>query len=431
MTVPIQLTPDDRLFFLHIPKTGGISFRTLLENHFPQAEVCPAQMPEELRAIPSADLVNYRLFRGHFAYSLHELLPTMPHYLTFLRNPIERTISHFRHVQREAVSPIHIYVHKFKMDIRDFVAAGLTAEESKNIQTRFIGSTAMNWEAIKFFQDYGGVELARTRLNEFAFVGLTERFAESLHLLAYTFDWRPITQFQALNTAPKKSQRSEFSPAEINAVAQANAEDVSLYEHAENLFIERYQAMCVDLAQHYEATQYLDNDGRLPAEIVLDCLEKHYIQQFQAQQTPHTLAFQIVMTDPLVGENWYPPEKDERVGWVRWTGPGIHSSFDVALATDRAWRLRVRLIFALDRESLRQFKIFANGQQLELTQTRDNSEAWIYEAIIPAALLQNGLPYVRIGFEGISTIAPSSVDTNNPDQRLLGIMVNAIEFEPV
>ena len=426
---PIALTAADRLFFLHIPKTGGISFRTLLENHFPQAEVCPAQMPEELQAIPSADLAKYRLFRGHFAYSLHELLPIMPLYLTFLRNPIERTISHFRHVQREEVSPIHIYVHKFNMDIRDFVAAGLTAEESKNIQTRFIASTAMNWEAIKFFQDYGGVELAQTRLKDFAVVGLTERFAESMHLLAYTFGWRPITQFQALNTAPQKSRRTEFRPDEIEAVAQVNAEDMALYEYAEMLFSERYQAMCADLASRYDVTQYLDNDGFLPANSILDCLEQRYITQFREQNNPQVSAIQIVMTEPLVGENWYPPEKDERVGWVRWTGPGIRSSFDVALDSSQSWQIRVRLIFALDRESLRQFKIFANGQQLETTHTRDEIKAWIYTAIIPAELLQNSLPFVRIDFEGINTVAPASLDANNLDQRQLGIMVNRIEFE--
>jgi hypothetical protein len=54
------------LFFMHIPKTAGMSIRLYLQNQYPAADIMPARdWHEVLRSghLPSA----FRLAAGHFA----------------------------------------------------------------------------------------------------------------------------------------------------------------------------------------------------------------------------------------------------------------------------------------------------------------------------------------------------------------------------
>src|SRR5690606_28731935 len=45
--------------------------------------------------------------------------------------------------------------------------------------------------------------LGKQRLEQFTFVGLTERYEESVDLLNYTFGWEPLAEIPFLNHAPQ------------------------------------------------------------------------------------------------------------------------------------------------------------------------------------------------------------------------------------
>ncbi len=80
-------------FFCHIPKTAGSTFVDILENIFPQNEICPAYYTFELNNFTASQLESYRLFRGHIDYHvLGQFLPQRPKTLTFIRNPFDHAI---------------------------------------------------------------------------------------------------------------------------------------------------------------------------------------------------------------------------------------------------------------------------------------------------------------------------------------------------
>lgn len=43
-----DLQPDDTLYFCHIPKTAGMTFRTILEDYFACKEICPATLSNQI-----------------------------------------------------------------------------------------------------------------------------------------------------------------------------------------------------------------------------------------------------------------------------------------------------------------------------------------------------------------------------------------------
>jgi hypothetical protein len=63
-----MLSPRDRLYFLHIPKTAGTTLKPILDARFDEAEICPAELWRDLIKLPWDAIPGYRFFRGHFGW---------------------------------------------------------------------------------------------------------------------------------------------------------------------------------------------------------------------------------------------------------------------------------------------------------------------------------------------------------------------------
>jgi hypothetical protein len=109
---------SDPPYFLHIPKTAGTSFMALLHAQYEVATICPAYLWRDLLQIPKEQLSEYQLFRGHFYAYLEPYLQHSLRVITFLRDPIARSLSHYAHVKR---APGH-YFYQRAQDLGDFLA---------------------------------------------------------------------------------------------------------------------------------------------------------------------------------------------------------------------------------------------------------------------------------------------------------------------
>jgi hypothetical protein len=134
----------------------------------------------------------------------------------------------------------------------------------RNVQTKYIASKSeFVWASLT--ADKFGITLppcdsgelgpdltkAIQRLNRFAFVGLTERFRESLALLAYTFGWGPIREMPMRNVTEKRIRQDQLADQTIARIRELNEMDLALYAHAQELFDERYRAMIADLKRRF------------------------------------------------------------------------------------------------------------------------------------------------------------------------------------
>jgi Sulfotransferase family len=85
-------TFEQKVVFLHIPKTAGTSFHLLLTQYFGEQETCPIRN-RQLDQVGDSLLSSYRLFSGHYFFNQIERIPAPRKLVTILREPRNRLIS--------------------------------------------------------------------------------------------------------------------------------------------------------------------------------------------------------------------------------------------------------------------------------------------------------------------------------------------------
>ena len=232
---------NETVIFLHIGKTAGSTMRQILKRQFPASQTLTVRARRRPREetlgdfgrLPEADRLRPRLIMGHTVFGLHEHVPRPCRYGTMLRDPVRLAISQHRYVLR---TPGHRHHEQAQgMSLEEYVESGL-ALEMDNSQTRAVAGDIGT--------PYGGctpemLETAKANLAaHFGWVGITERFDESVVLLGRTFGWRDV-RYVSANVA-----RGGEPPtaAELELVRRANHLDQDLYDHARRQLDERIAA---------------------------------------------------------------------------------------------------------------------------------------------------------------------------------------------
>ena len=262
----------EQIYFLHIPKTAGTSLRKIIEAQFSPEEICPCAVMQELAEMVRRDkkqLASYSLIAGHMGYNVVSLLPTPPRVITMLRDPITRTISRFhymkQHVQDSTRAPWnHSPFLAPDVSIEDFLAFEPTRRLITNFQVR---NLAQDFDLTQTYTDFDGnaiaskmnklfaytptgmsdedlLSKAKRRLASCEFVGVTERFEESVALLCRTFGWEFTMGIPFLNAAsPSAGLDLPLSKQTVADLQACTSLDAALYAFANELFGQRYQRM--------------------------------------------------------------------------------------------------------------------------------------------------------------------------------------------
>ncbi len=95
----------------------------------------------------------------------------------------------------------------------------------------------------------------QAHLQRFGFVGLTERFDESIVMMKHFLGWRKLRYFVRKQTRDRPSM-DKVDPASLQLIRECNKFDLELYEFAQELFqrqIDELQARAgISIAQEYD-----------------------------------------------------------------------------------------------------------------------------------------------------------------------------------
>jgi hypothetical protein len=223
--------PDDpalgRYVFTHIPKTGGTSLSEAVAAKIGQDQVrrdtkfplsdgylkrnfkCIAASMT-YRAFPERIVVGHFLTGKYARFNGFRFVPRSGHtYITFLREPLQRAISHF-----------HFW--------RRIDGAGNKAWE-KMIRENW---TLEDFLLSRYFANLQSQFLYRFALENFNFVGLTEQYEKSLKILGERFALFRDLPILRCNVNPQIDTLSDLSPAVRSRFVALNRRDYRIYNQA-------------------------------------------------------------------------------------------------------------------------------------------------------------------------------------------------------
>jgi hypothetical protein len=253
--------PEPLLVLVHIPKTAGMTLARILHCHYGNAlrgtgeprgrHARPDQQAPNvfsrfehvdgrLRAIAATSGV--RAVVGHITFGLHDRLPTDARYVTILRDPIERTLSHYYFFVRPPAErgerawaglvPPWLQQPSPELTLEECLTEGGFIPD--NLQTRMLCGLVSPYDPLP----PSALEQAEHNLRKrFAFVGTTERLEEFLALLNLELGW-PAVAGERSNANPGRLRKEDLAPEVLRVVEERNALDRQLHASAAELLAE-------------------------------------------------------------------------------------------------------------------------------------------------------------------------------------------------
>ncbi|RKZ88835.1 MAG: hypothetical protein DRR19_12120 [Candidatus Parabeggiatoa sp. nov. 1] len=182
---------------------------------------------KEVRAnLPAAKVVY-----GHVHFGIHKFLRLQNYqYIAFLRHPIDRVLSFYSHNARHPDTSHHAAIQG-GMSLLEMLESEITIETNNHI-TRLL--TAQGQPDL--FDDTQMLEQALANIEKhFCFVGLVEKFAESVALLGKTLGWQSSYEIPYINVDPTKHLHQIDAQTQA-ALEKYNRLDLLLYEQVSRGF---------------------------------------------------------------------------------------------------------------------------------------------------------------------------------------------------
>lgn len=220
-----------RIASVHIPKTGGLTFRSHLINIYGKKNVIfdynhvdnPDHKTETY--IPGPVLKWFRqparttVVHGHFHMSKYRCVPALQRVM-FFRDPIQRLLSHYYYWQRAS-------------DFNHPLCIKLLEE----------GLSVLEFAKLDGLRNYFTMYLDGVTVDEMDFIGLVEEFDDSLKLFHRMYAINKPVEFDTHENrnCAKPKQKYQIDDGLHKKLEKLNEADMELYKQAK----ERYKDLKV------------------------------------------------------------------------------------------------------------------------------------------------------------------------------------------
>lgn len=203
-----------KCFFVHVPKTAGISFKVNLQKFYKKSQSLHVYLPEHLN---NKNIDDYDLVTGHIQ-PLKTDLANNRIIVTWLRNPVDRLVSlYFYQNHYDASNSDSDKQHDSTIDITKFydhIEKYTSNEENQDV----------------IYKDY----FYYLDINDFDFIGVYENFYADQNQFFQEFFGQGV-DFQFPINVNTMIDKSRFNNYDIDAnlrekIEQRNPKDMNLYQ---------------------------------------------------------------------------------------------------------------------------------------------------------------------------------------------------------
>jgi hypothetical protein len=228
---------SETILFMHIPKTAGTAFREAMIRNYKHSQVAylyphpPGFLVSNLGLLPLEQRARFRLVMGHFQYGIHEFLPQEYTYVTIVRDPVERVISHYNYLRQ--TEPEITSEGAVTLSLPEMLERHRTANLD-NLMVRCFSGVDKN-DVPPGHVDQGAYDLAIDHLRtKFKFVGYQGKADEAYAALQKQFHWNARASLEVVNKGDRSS--ADVDEATRRIVERFNTWDCRLYSKARELF---------------------------------------------------------------------------------------------------------------------------------------------------------------------------------------------------
>lgn len=225
-----------RLLFLHIPRTGGTSFRYYLTDNFGKENIAPVPVPEEISesyydSVSVSTLhafhdnivkYDYPIIMGHYDWGVTYTYPKHTP-VVILRDPVNRVISSYSHYLHNISSNSWARLIPPRLSLRELAAHPFGRLRVENCQTGIL--SGCRWTEGRVPKP---VDLVSAKNNlHHCIVGIFEEYPKFIQSFSSMFGIKDEIYYS--NHFPYASID------DVDFIREQNRFDQELYEYAINL----------------------------------------------------------------------------------------------------------------------------------------------------------------------------------------------------
>lgn len=391
------------ILFLHIPKTAGTSFLTVLRNVFSDERIIRIISPHsELEPyfldLMQSDLSSISCITGHIPRYIWQKHESEMRIFTLLRHPIDRVFSLYRFLSLASSTELAEIglLPGFTFDEFLSTYAPGTYSQVNNGMSRMLSSDRSfnNPDDNAFWNTKALAEQLPSHLTFLGQTdfGIVEEMGKTLRLIEKS--WNIPYEIEEYRENSTSSERNLLTVENINRIVELNTVDIALYHAACKIFHERVKDLVVS----------------------------------EARTTGQTVWQGTLGTDTNISEisgrqGFYATE-DYNFSWLMFENvPIIHFLYPIELLGKEAW-IKLRIYMVTPSYNAASIVIKLNHNRLDFT-VSEREENWCTLTVGPILAdldiqqLTIELPYVV----PVHIIEPSSMD-----RRHLGVALATVGF---